>query len=59
MILPFLGFPTSWKKVLLILTGLFVVIIGYVVWRERLNKEKQENIQNVASEDVLNQIPNI
>jgi arginine exporter protein ArgO len=59
MILPFLGFPTSWKKVLLIVTGLFVVFIGYMVWRERLNKEKQENTQSIANEDVLNQVPNI
>ena len=32
-ILPFLGFPTSWDKVLLFITGVCVIVLGIIVRR--------------------------
>jgi hypothetical protein len=34
-VLPFLGFPTSWKKILSIVTGLAIVVISYLYLRKR------------------------
>lgn len=39
-ILPFLGFPKNIKNILFILTGLFVIYIGLVVYKKiKLSKE--------------------
>lgn len=34
IILPFLGFPGSWKKVLSVLTGLALIYLGYLFYME-------------------------
>jgi len=34
-ILPFLGFPNSWKKVLFLITGLFIAYLAYLLYREK------------------------
>ncbi len=39
-ILPFLGFPKNIKNILFILTGLFIIYIGLVVYKKiKLSKE--------------------
>lgn len=32
-ILPFTGFPHSWKTVLTVITGLIVIYLGVLLWR--------------------------
>lgn len=38
-ILPYLGFPYSWKNVLFTLTGLTVIFFSYVLYKEYKTKE--------------------
>lgn len=40
-VLPFLGFPTSWKKALSVLTGLAIVVVAYLYIRRGRTKIKQ------------------
>ena len=42
-ILPFLGFPNSWKDILFSLTGLGLMIFSYVLYRNYKKEEKKEN----------------
>ena len=44
-ILPFLGFPNSWKDILFSLTGLGLMIFSYVLYRN-YKKEEKETKQN-------------
>jgi hypothetical protein len=42
-VLPFLGFPTSWKQILSITTGVAIIIISYLYLRRRaIPKTKTE-----------------
>ena len=41
-LLPYLGFPSSWKTVLFTLSGLAAAVIAYLAYRELSGKE--ENI---------------
>ncbi len=34
-ILPYLGIPFSWKKTILFFTGIAILIVGYLLYRER------------------------
>lgn len=47
MAVPFLGFPPSWKKIIFIITGLVVISIGYVIWREYNKNKEKEKLQSV------------
>lgn len=38
-ILPYLGFPYSWKEILYTLTGLNIIFFSYVLYREYNTKE--------------------
>ena len=40
-ILPYLGFPSSWKSVLFSITGLGLIYFGYVLYREFKASENQ------------------
>ena len=42
-VMPYLGFPTNWKSVLLTLTGLGLIYFSYILYAE--NKEKESNIK--------------
>lgn len=44
IVLPFLGFPGSWKTVMLILTGLALIYLGYLFYMEA--KERLAKIEN-------------
>jgi cbb3-type cytochrome oxidase subunit 3 len=43
VILQYLGFPTSWKNILLVLSGLFIIFLAYIFYREIKNKNGEEN----------------
>ncbi len=46
-VLPYLGFPYSWKDILSTLTGLVLMFMSYVLYQEHKSKEvKQNNFDN-------------
>jgi len=55
IILPFLGFPNSWRKVLFFITGLAIIYIAYLFYLEvkvRLAKNKDQSktfVDNIGS----------
>lgn len=57
MILPFLGFPNSWRKVLFFITGVAMMYLAYLFYIEvkvRLAKHTDHNktfIDNIGSEE--------
>jgi hypothetical protein len=42
-VMPYLGFPTSWKNILLSLTGLGLMYFSYVLYAE--HKENESNVK--------------
>ena len=52
-ILPYLGFPYSWKKILLTLSGLGVAYVAYILYKkEKIEHDTklQENLNNLQKE---------
>lgn len=55
IILPFLGFPESWRKVLFLLTGIAIIYLAYLFYleiRARLHKDVNRSktfIDNIGS----------
>lgn len=47
-ILPFLGFPYSWKDILFSLSGLGVIYISYSLYKEKKKKGKVKNFDNFS-----------
>lgn len=45
-ILPFLGFPYSWKDVLGTLTGLGLIFLSYLLYRDYKDEERVEIFDN-------------
>ena len=41
-LLPFLGFPNSWDRILLLILGIIIVILGIVVRRRGSRKGREE-----------------
>jgi len=41
-ILPYLGFPYSWKDVLYTLSGLVLIFLSYLLYKDYKTKENQE-----------------
>ena len=41
-VLPYLGFPYSWKDTLTLLTGLVLIGFSYILYRDYKSKEAQE-----------------
>ncbi len=50
-ILPYLGFPNSWKDVLYTLTGLGLIFLSYLLYRDSKMKENKEEIFDNFSEN--------
>jgi len=50
-ILPYSGFPYSWKNVLFTLSGLVLVYLSYIVYRESKITEKKEKTSDNFSEN--------
>lgn len=42
VILPYLGFPYSWKNILFTVTGLGIIYISYALYRDYKIKENKE-----------------
>jgi len=42
-LLPYLGFPSLWKSVLTTLSGLWLIYLGYMLYRE--SKAKESNVR--------------
>jgi hypothetical protein len=48
-ILPYLGFPYSWKDILFTLSGLGLMYFSFVLYREYQSKEnKEKNFDNFS-----------
>ena len=41
-VLPYLGFPYSWKDTLSFLTGLILICLSYLLYKDYKSKEKKE-----------------
>lgn len=50
-ILPYLGFPYSWKNILFTISGLIVIYLSYIIYRESKITEKKEVISENFSEN--------
>ena len=50
-ILPYLGFPHSWKNVLFTISGLGLVYFSFILYRESKDKEKQVQTPDNFSEN--------
>ncbi|OGI82255.1 hypothetical protein A3I95_01450 [Candidatus Nomurabacteria bacterium RIFCSPLOWO2_02_FULL_44_12] len=55
VVLPYLGFPFFWKNILLSLTGLGVVYIGYALYREYLVKDGKQVFDNFSENSNFNE----
>ena len=49
-ILPYLGFPFFWKNILFTLTGLGLVYLGYVLYKEYRTKQTEKKTFDNFSE---------
>ncbi len=50
-ILPYLGFPYSWKGILSLLTGIGIISFSYVIYRDNLMKDSEEKNYDNFSEN--------
>ena len=64
IILPFLGFPNSWRNILFIITGLAIIYLAYLFYletRQRLSKivKQDKNFVDNIEEKENKQTPEI
>jgi len=50
-ILPYLGFPYSWKNILFTISGLILIYLSYIVYSESKITEKKERTSDNFSEN--------
>jgi hypothetical protein len=50
-VLPYLGFPSGWRSILLTLTGLGIIYFSYVVYREHKQGESDIKVFENFSEN--------
>ena len=50
-ILPYLGFPASWKNILSTLFGLMLIYFSYIMYKDSKIKEGKKNIFDNFSEN--------
>ena len=50
-VLPYLGFPSSWKSILFSASGMALVYYSYVLYKESKAKDKQEKTFDNFSEN--------
>ncbi len=43
MILPFLGFPLSWRQILFVLTGLALMYLAYLFYKQAKSRQEKED----------------
>lgn len=41
-VVPFLGFPVSWDRVLFTISGIMLVVLGILVWRDEIAREPRK-----------------
>lgn len=51
-ILPYLGFPSSWKDILSTLSGLALIYLSYTLYKEFQTKEIKEKTFDNFSENI-------
>jgi len=57
IVLPFLGFPSLWRAILFVITGIFLVYLSYLFYAEtkaRLPKEENETkvfVDNIGNRE--------
>ena len=61
VILPYLGFPYSWKSALTIITGFGLIYISYIFYKEYKAKEikKEKTFDNFSENKFNNETGNI
>lgn len=47
-VLPYLGFPQSWKNILFTVLGLVLIYISFVLYSELKAKEKKKDFDNFS-----------
>lgn len=50
-VLPYLGFPRSWKNIMFLVTGIILMYVGYVFYREmkrRIGKLDKRTFDNFS-----------
>jgi hypothetical protein len=52
VIIPFLGFPDTWRKILLTITGFMLVYLAYLYHQQ--NKERLSKVENPSKTFVDN-----
>ena len=56
-ILPYLGFPYSWKDILFTITGLALIYVGYLLYSYFKEKEtKEESFDNFKENSNFDQL---
>ncbi|ETB63697.1 TPA: hypothetical protein DIC38_03120 [Candidatus Nomurabacteria bacterium] len=56
-LLPFLGFPNNWRKILFIITGLLLIYLSYLFYLEtkrRIKKTREDTenfVDNIGSSE--------
>lgn len=53
-ILPFLGFPNFWRKILFFITGMFLVYISYTL-RKKITTQPKHNNSNPFKDNLNDQ----
>jgi membrane protein implicated in regulation of membrane protease activity len=59
-ILPYLGFPNYWKSILFTITGLYLILLAYDLYREnkkKLNKSEEKVFDNFLENKDFNENP--
>ncbi len=47
-VLPYLGFPHTWKNILFSLSGLGIIYFSFILYREHKKREKKQNFDNFS-----------
>ena len=51
-VLPYLGFPSSWKNVLFTITGLILIYFSYTMYKNsKIRENKTKNFDNFSEND--------
>ena len=56
IILPYLGFPYSWKEILTTLTGFIVLLLSYLFYREYRMLREAETFDNFSENSIFEEI---
>jgi hypothetical protein len=58
IVLPFLGFPESWRTILFMITGLYLIIVAYRLQAEsRKSTAEVPFVEHKATDDIVATVP--